>query len=255
MFVESEYVQEHFKTFQDGIWTAFVFLTMDGWRMNFQSGFDFYDYGKDTELGDRELIFIFWYFVNILLIILFSIIMNSMIVARVVTNLDNAMLEQDAIRDSEKDTDDQEEKKPTQVEENNNQMDDGDEASLIFMANHPAFQKLKQKPLFKTGLGNMNIDRVEDVLMIINALERNLREYTRIREKLCRIMEEMQILNDPLTTNNEALRVLACTAAGQELRESANLTGPLSYRQSQSIRQSMSKSIIARQTSVMRHRM
>ena len=72
MFVESEYVQEHFKTFQDGIWTAFVFLTMDGWRMNFQSGFDFYDYGKDTELGDRELIFIFWYFVNILLIILFS---------------------------------------------------------------------------------------------------------------------------------------------------------------------------------------
>ena len=76
---------------------------------------------------------------------------------------------------SEKDTDDQEEKKPTQVEENNNQFDDGDEASLIFMANHPAFQKLKQKPLLKTGLGNMTIDRVEDVLMIINALERNLR--------------------------------------------------------------------------------
>ena len=38
-------------------------------------------------------------------------------------------------------------------------------------------------------------------------------------------MEEMQILNDPLTTKNEALRVLACTAAGQEIRESANLTG------------------------------
>ena len=65
-------------------------------------------------------------------------------------------------------------------------------------------------------------------------------------------MEEMQILNDPLTTKNEALRVLACTAAGQEIRESANLTGPLSYRQSQQIRHNMSKSIIARQPSVMR---
>lgn len=253
MFSENDFVEAHFRTFLDGIWTAFVFLTMDGWRMNFQSGFDFYEYSENSDLSERELIFTFWYVVNILLIILFSLVMNSMIVARVVTNLDNAMIEQDV--DTEKDMDAPEEKKPSQAEDNSAQKDDdGDDTPLVFMTNHPSYQKLKQKPLFKTGLGNMTIDRVEDILMIANALERNLRDYTRIREKLARIMEEMQILNDPLTTNNEALRVLACTAAGQEIRNSSNLTGPLSYRQSQQIRQSMSKSIMARQPSVMRSR-
>lgn len=45
---------------------------MDGWRMNFQAGFDFYEYSENSELSERELIFTFWYVVNILLIILFS---------------------------------------------------------------------------------------------------------------------------------------------------------------------------------------
>ena len=76
----------------------------------------------------------------------------------------------------EKDTDAPEEKKPTQAEDNSAQNDnDTDDTPLVFMTNHPSYLKLKQKPLFKTGLGNMTIDRVEDVLMITNALEKNLR--------------------------------------------------------------------------------
>ena len=201
MFSENDFVEAHFRTFLDGIWTAFVFLTMDGWRMNFQSGFDFYEYSENSDLSERELIFTFWYVVNILLIILFSklhhnikiqtllgLVMNSMIVARVVTNLDNAMIEQDVDQGTnlkmyllikliqEKDMDAPEEKKPSQAEDNSAQKDDdGDDTPLVFMTNHPSYQKLKQKPLFKTGLGNMTIDRVEDILMIANALERNLR--------------------------------------------------------------------------------
>ena len=72
MFSENDYVEAHFRTFSDGIWTAFVFLTMDGWRMNFQSGFDYYEYDEECELSERELIFTFWFALNILLIILFS---------------------------------------------------------------------------------------------------------------------------------------------------------------------------------------
>ena len=69
-----------------------------------------------------------------------------------------------------------EEKKLAQADDNNAQNDnDTNDTPLVFMTNHPAYQKLKQKALFKTGLGNMNIDRVEDVLMITNALEKNLR--------------------------------------------------------------------------------
>jgi len=71
MFSENDFVEAHFRTFLDGIWTAFVFLTMDGWRMNFQAGFDYYEYSENP-LSERELIFTFWYVVNILLIILFS---------------------------------------------------------------------------------------------------------------------------------------------------------------------------------------
>ena len=62
-----------------------------------------------------------------------------------------------------------------QEEENSAQAEDTDESALVFMTKHPSYQKLKQKALFKTGLGNMSIDRAEDVLMIINALEKNLR--------------------------------------------------------------------------------
>ena len=72
MFSENDSVEAHFRTFSDRIWTAFVFLTMDGWRMNFQSGFDYYEYDEESELSERELIFTFWYALNILLIILFS---------------------------------------------------------------------------------------------------------------------------------------------------------------------------------------
>ena len=51
--------------------------------------------------------------------------------------------------------------------------------------------------------------------MLLQALETNFKEYNQIRSELEEIMEEIKTLNDLSTTNEDALRILACSKTPQ----------------------------------------
>ena len=51
--------------------------------------------------------------------------------------------------------------------------------------------------------------------MLLQALETNLKEYNQIRSELEEFMEEIKTLNDLTTTNEDALRILACSKTPQ----------------------------------------
>ena len=144
--------------------------------------------------------------------------MNSMIVASVVTNLDNAMVEDKTENSDEMDVigvattlaDDLDEFEKAEIKRDLKSRD----AKLTFMTNHQSFIKLRQTPLFKCSNGRRNTERVEDKLLLLHALEINLKEYNDYRIELGDLIEEITALNDPTTTNEDALRILACSKNG-----------------------------------------
>ena len=55
--------------------------------------------------------------------------------------------------------------------------------------------------LFKCATGKKTSERVEDKLVILEALEKNLVDYNKLRDQFVEIFEEIKQLNDPTTTS------------------------------------------------------
>ena len=61
--------------------------------------------------------------------------------------------------------------------------------------------KTEKRVLFKCATGKKTSERVEDKLVILEALEKNLIDYNKLRDQFVEIFEEIKQLNDPTTTS------------------------------------------------------
>ena len=61
--------------------------------------------------------------------------------------------------------------------------------------------KAEKNVLFKCATGKKTSERVEDKLVILEALEKNLVDYNKLRDQFVEIFEEIKQLNDPTTTS------------------------------------------------------
>ena len=61
--------------------------------------------------------------------------------------------------------------------------------------------KTEKRVLFKCATGKKTSERVEDILVILEALEKNLIDYNKLRDQFVEIFEEIKQLNDPTTTS------------------------------------------------------
>ena len=62
-------------------------------------------------------------------------------------------------------------------------------------------KKAEKRVLFKCATGKKTSERVEDKLVILEALEKNLIDYNKLRDQFVEIFEEIKQLNDPTTTS------------------------------------------------------
>lgn len=218
LFADEQYLYIHFQDFVEGFFTTFVVLTQDGWVKKFEAGFDYF-YEDPVA---NETVCLLWIVLFILMVLIFGFVIGSIFVTQVVTNLDKAMLEQNEDDRKEEDKDD--------ILAGVFEGDDYDEADkeeikrdirereikMDYLTDFTIFAQHKHKGqdrqvLHKCPNGKRNSERVEDKLILLEALERNLNEYNGYREQLVEIIEEIKHLNDPATTNEEALRILTCT--------------------------------------------
>jgi len=231
-FEETHYMRKHFSDFAEGMWTNFIILTQDGWRLKYQDGFrEYYDETKQPNMEQRSSNFLVWYLLTFFTVVFSGLVLNSMCVASVVSNLDKAMIDEAQDRDGEEDddtdmigttlADDFDDEEKAEIKSNIKNKD----ADITFMTNHPAFIKLSQRPFFKCSDGKKNVERVEDKLLILHALETNLKEYNQLRSELDAIQEEIKTLNDPTTTNEDAMRILTCSKTPNNNLNTGMFTG------------------------------
>ena len=154
---------------------------------------------------DNELVFLLWLITFMLMVIIFGFIMGSLIVASVVTNLDKAMLEQC-----------EDEKREEQNEDflstvlNNADYDELDredikrdirerEIKMEYLTDFTIFatsrHKVEKQVLHKCANGKRTSERVEDKLLLLEALDNNLREYVTYRDQLIEVIEEIRVRN------------------------------------------------------------
>jgi len=217
LFGDAEYMHKHFKDFMEGYYTTYVMLTQDGWVDKFEDGWtNFRNGGSDGN-------FLIWLIFFLAMIFIFSFIVGAIVVAAVVTNLDNVMIAQseEELKENEKQDfisgvfDNEDGSSTTEIKrEYSIELDYLTDFSIFATTRH----KAEKNVLFKCATGKKTSERVEDKLVILEALEKNLIDYNKLRDQFVEIFEEIKQLNDPTTTNEEALRILNSTGAGRMSR-------------------------------------
>jgi len=215
LFEDTPHMHTHFKDFLEGYYTTYVMLTQDGWVDKFEDGWIYFHNNADGSSN-----FLIWLIFFTGMIIIFSFIVGAIVVAAVVTNLDNVMIAQseEELKEHENkdfvsgvfDTDD-----GTSREEIKREHSIGLDYLTDFSIFASTRHKVDKNVLFKCATGKKTSERVEDKLVILEALEKNLVDYNKLRDQFVEIFEEIKQLNDPTTTNAEALRILNSNQMGR----------------------------------------
>ena len=71
-------------------------------------------------------------------------------------------------------------------------------------------------------------------------MEENIKDYNKYREELNELVEEIRSLNDPTSTNEDALRILACSKNG------VNMPGGLNVKDAQTRASHINKTVRSR---------
>jgi len=117
----------------------------------------------------------------------------------------------------------------------------------VLISDPPVIQNIRKKkfkilrPLYNShSSGKRNTERIEDKLLLLHALEENIKDYNKYREELNELVEEIRSLNDPTSTNEDALRILACSKNG------VNMPGGLNVKDAQTRASHINKTVRSR---------
>merc|ERR1712123_76838 len=168
LFSTEQHLGKYFDDFFEGFFTTFVVLTQDGWVKIFNEGFTFYQ----IDPASNQLTFALWLITFSLMVIIFGFIIGSLFVAAVVTNLDKAMLEQreeqnedflSGVFDNEEGVTNEEMKS---MREREIRMEYLTDFSIFATHRH----KIEKQVLHKCASGKRTSERVEDKLLLLEAL-------------------------------------------------------------------------------------
>ncbi|RNA40907.1 cation channel sperm-associated 4 [Brachionus plicatilis] len=170
----SSKVNEYFKDLDTGMLSIFYCSTREGLSDLFNAISDPTDFYME----------ITWKFFVIILIILFAFILTNLIVAVVVTNM------QQALKDEER-------KDPIQ----------NDEESKYFIDENleREFNSNIKIPILTSYLEDLSLERLEKYFLILDCLEENLNEYSKIYHDLDKIINVVEDLNTNFDLENEVL--------------------------------------------------
>lgn len=168
-------VNGYFRDLDTGMLTIFYCSTREGLSDLFNAITDPSDFYME----------ITWKFFVIILIILFAFILTNLIVAVVVTNM------QQALKDQEK-------KDPIQKEENIKY--------YIHETLDREFDSNFQIPLLTSHLEDLSLERLEKYFLILDCLEENSNEYFKIFYDLDKIISVVDELNSHFDLENDVLK-------------------------------------------------
>ena len=161
------------------------------------TGFELYEEDPVNNQTD----FLLWLIIFVLMVVFFGFIIGSLFVAAVVTNLDKAMLDQceDEKREEQKEdflsgVFDNEEgvtnEEIKSMREREIRMEYLTDFSIFSTQRH----KIEKQVLHKCANGKRTSERVEDKLLLLEALDNNFKEYVTYRDQLVEIIEEIKVL-------------------------------------------------------------
>ncbi|CAF0921016.1 unnamed protein product [Brachionus calyciflorus] len=159
-------VSDYFKNLDTGMLTIFYCATREGLT-------DLFNVMSDTDDFFME---ISWKFFVIILIILFAFILTNLIVAVVVTNMQQALK-------------DEENKDPLTISENEHKFYVED----LLESEHDANVQL---PVMESHLQDLSIEKLEKHCFLLNSLNENYSEYGKLLEDLEKILIVVEDLND-----------------------------------------------------------
>lgn len=168
-------VNGYFKDLDTGMLTIFYCSTREGLSDLFNAITGSPDFYME----------ITWKFFVILLIILFAFILTNLIVAVVVTNMQQALKE----------------------EEKKDQIQNEDEIKYsIDETLSPDLKKKFQIPILTSNLEDLSLEKLEKYFFILDCLEENLNEYSKMYNDLEKIVNVVEELNSNFDIENEVFK-------------------------------------------------
>ena len=163
----------------------------------YNKGFTYFE--EDPTSPERQSTFLAWIVVFSLMVVIFGFIIGSLFVAAVVTNLDKAMLEQCENEKREEESEDylsgvfDNEDITTEEAKTLREREVQLEFFTDFAISTTQRHKVEKQVLNKCGGGKRTSERVEDKLLLLEALDNNFKEYVSYRDQLVEIIEEIKV--------------------------------------------------------------
>eukprot|EP00794_Sanderia_malayensis_P016727 gene16727-18421_t len=199
-----EVVPEHFGTLSSSMFALFICLTQDGWIEVFER----FEALKDDTYYAGGGIFL------IVFIVIGAFIFANLVVAVVVTNLECAVLD---VRKEEETI-----AKELELQGISENEEDKKISKIIAGNDIPSSVFKSQEPLFIPEFSNISVEKLENYLLIITAMEDNYVEYLKIKDKLTQIFNEAVEINE----NVQAELLLSGEKGLGGRRRASSITGP-----------------------------
>ncbi|XP_078587297.1 cation channel sperm-associated protein 4-like isoform X1 [Branchiostoma floridae x Branchiostoma japonicum] len=186
---------QDFADLPTAMFSLFICVTQDGWMKIFTS---FQDLGGNYYMGGAI------YFM--ISITIGAFVFANLVVAVVVTNLDKAMKEVNEERKKLEDTLSTKPKDhPGESDESAHRHSGADKVPLFYMADLFKHTHVgNQVPLQHVDLRKLSLDRVENYLLILITMEKNLAEYKELRQQLEQIFTTVHDLNQKRTVAEQS---------------------------------------------------
>ncbi|XP_019644426.1 PREDICTED: cation channel sperm-associated protein 4-like [Branchiostoma belcheri] len=180
---------EQFSDLPTAMFSLFICVTQDGWMKIFTK---FRDLGGNYVMGGAI------YFM--ISITIGAFVFANLVVAVVVTNLDKAMKEVNEERKKMEDTLSTKPKDHPGDSDDAHKHSGADKVPLFYMSDLLRHVHVgNQVPLQHVDLRKLSLDRVENYLLILVTMEKNLAEYKELRQQLEQIFTTVHGLNQKRT--------------------------------------------------------